>query len=222
MDRWGVIVLVLEKAGLVYLANPKTATQSLRAMLQPFADATPVETAHKHINAQAYARRWAPKVQRALGAVPETFAVMRAPIEHMGSWFRYRQREALRGHENSTHGLSFADFIKARLSDDPPPFARLGRQDRFLGFLDAGPPVTYVFDYANLGLLLDFLEDRLGTRLTLPHRNTSPEAEESALTLPSGLLARYQKAHATEFALYERVREAGMLQTVAAPLGQQD
>lgn len=212
-------MLVLEQARLVFLANPKTATQSLRAMLAPFAQATPDETGHKHINAQIYGRKWAGPIRRSLGPGFETFAVMRAPMEHLGSWFRYRQRDALRGHENSTHGLTFAEFVAARLSDDPPPFARIGRQDRFLGFLDGGLPVNYIFDYADLDRLLDFLSTRFGVRFELPHRNASPTADAAALTLPDDLLARYHSAHATEFALYDRVRKSGMLHTPAAPDG---
>lgn len=207
-------MLVLEKARLVYLANPKTATQSVRAMIGPFSQGTPSDTRNKHINAQIYASKWAEVITAQIGAVPETISVMRDPLDHLGSWYRYRQRDALRGHENSTHGISFPDFVRARLSDDPPPFARIGRQDRFLGFLGMGPPVTYVFDYAQLDLLLAFLSARLGTRLDLPRRNTSPTADASALRLPPGLMARLTKAHAEEFALYERVRQSGFLHTV--------
>ena len=214
-------MLVLENAGLVFLANPKTATQSLRAMLSPFALATPPETGHKHINAQIYGRKWADRIGATLGSPPQTFAVMREPLEHLGSWFRYRQRDALRGHENSTQGLTFADFVVARLSDDPPPFARIGRQDRFLGFLNSGPPVDYIFDYARLDLMLQFLSRRLGTRLDLPHRNASPKADAAALTLPGDLHARLLSAHASEFALYDRVRQGGLLPTSVAPDGTQ-
>ena len=48
-------MLVLKKARLVFLANPKTATQSLRAMLAPHAKATPADTGDKHINASQFA-----------------------------------------------------------------------------------------------------------------------------------------------------------------------
>ncbi len=209
-------MLVLRKAKLVFLANPKTATQSLRAMLAPYAKATPDETGDKHINAQIYGRKWARRVAARIGAEPETFAVMREPLDHLGSWYRYRQRDALRGHENSTHGLGFAAFVEARLSDDPPPFARIGRQDRFLGFLDSGPPVTHIFDYAQLNLLIRFLSDRLGVAMRLPHRNASPGAAPQALALPDDLAARLRALHAAEFALYDRVRQAGRLHT---PLG---
>ncbi|MFN3846681.1 MAG: gamma-glutamyl kinase [Paracoccaceae bacterium] len=206
-------MLVLKKARLVFLANPKTATQSLRAVLAPYAKATPADTGDKHINAQIYGRKWARRITARIGSPPETFAVMREPMEHLGSWFRYRQREALRGHENSTHGMTFADFVAARLSDDPPPFARIGRQDRFLGFLNSGPPVNHIFDYADLDRLLSFLSMRLGADLRLPLRNVSPKAPSEALILPADLLSRLHNAHAQEFALYDRVRTAGVLCT---------
>lgn len=207
-------MLVLKKARLVFLANPKTATQSLRAALAPHAKATPDDTGDKHINAQIYARKWARRISTRIGAMPETFAVMREPMAHLGSWYRYRQREALRGHENSTHGISFPDFVTARLSDDPPPFARIGRQDRFLGFFNSGPPVTYIFDYARLDLAMTFLSGRLGTDLALPVRNVSPKSEE-ALVLPPDLEARLREVHAGEFALYDRVSDQGVLHTPA-------
>ncbi|MFN4128645.1 MAG: gamma-glutamyl kinase [Paracoccaceae bacterium] len=211
-------MLVLEKAGLVFLANPKTATQSLRTMLAPFAQATPKGTEHKHINAQTYDRIWASRIARKLGTPAQTVAVMREPLEHLGSWFRYRQRDALRGHENSTKDLTFAEFVAAQLSEDPPPFARIGRQDRFLGFLNSGPAVTYIFDHTDLSRLVDFLASRLDAKLSLPRRNVSFETNAADLMLPADLLAQFQTAHATEFALYDRVRQSGMLHT-AAPRG---
>ncbi len=208
-------MLVLKDAGLVYLANPKTATQSLRAALGPFATATPPDTTNKHVNASLYARKWAGPVAGIIGRTPQTFAVMREPLEHLGSWFRYRQRDALRGHENATHGLSFAQFIEAVLRPDPPPFARIGRQARFLGFLTDVPPVTHVFDYAQLDLLLLFLNERLGANLKLPMRNVSPVVQDEALVLPVALKARLATELAAEFGLYDRVSVSGMLETIA-------
>lgn len=209
-------MLVLQKAGLVYLANPKTATQSLRATLGPFAKATPKDTGAKHINAAIYARKWAAHIAADLGAAPQTFAVMREPLEHLNSWYRYRQRDALRGHENGTHDISFATFIEAVLHPDPPAFARIGRQARFLGFLGGAPPVQLLFDYAQLDLLIVFLNERLGANLALPNRNVSPPvgAGEGA-ALPEALMAQLRHDLAVEFALYARVAEAGVLETAA-------
>ena len=211
--REGRGVLVLKEAGLVFLANPKTATQSLRAILAPHARATPKDTGDKHINATIYARKWAARVAQRIGTAPETFAVMREPLEHLGSWYRYRQRPALRGHENGTHDLSFADFIEALLMDEPPPFARIGRQARFLGFLNGGPPVNYIFDYARLDLMMLFLSERLSVELALPLRNVSPQIGQGALDLPDDLRAHLHKAHEAEFSLYDRVADHAVLET---------
>lgn len=212
-------MLVLKDAKLVYLANPKTATQSLRAALGPHAGATPKDTGHKHINAALYARKWASVLKKRHGGAFETFAVMREPLEHLGSWHRYRQREAIRGSENSTHGIGFDAFIEAVISPDPPAFARIGRQARFLGFLADVPPVHYIFDYAQIDLLLAFLDERLsldqrpGANLKLPLRNVSPEAADDALHLPDNLKTRLTTALSVEFDLYDRVALAGVLET---------
>ena len=210
-------MLVLKDAKLVYLANPKTATQSLRAALGPYAGATPQDTGNKHINASQYARTWATRLANSHGAPFQTFAVMREPLEHLGSWHRYRQRDALKGHQNATHGIDFTTFIEAVISPDPPAFARIGRQARFLGCLTDGPPVSTIFDYAQLDLLLVFLNERLDARLKLPLRNVSPERADGAFALPAALMARLTAALRAEFDLYDRVARAGVLKTDTPP-----
>lgn len=206
-------MLVLPKARLVYLATPKTASEAIRAMLAPHAETPETARQFPHMNAATYARRWAALLRAELGGAPETVAVMREPMEQMESWFRYRQRPALKGHPNSTLGISFPDFVEARLADPAPPFAAVGRQDRFLGFLDDGPPVTHVFDFARLDLLTDFLQARLGTPLVLEPRNVTIRDPDGTDPLPLDLLRRFRKAHAAEFALYDRVAAEGHLIT---------
>ena len=207
-------MLVLERARLVFLANPKTATQSIRAMLKPHAAVMPADLANRHVNARAYDRRWKEAVVSHLGFAPETFAVMREPVAHLGSWYRYRQRPALEGHENSTKGLSFAEFIAAVLQPEKPAYASIGQQDKFLG---AGKPhqVDLIFDYAQMPMLLAFLSERVGAPLTLPRRNVSPKEQTGSLELPEDLRARLRLAYAGEFDLYDRVRAAGVLRRTA-------
>lgn len=206
-------MLVLKEARLVYLANPKTAGRSLRLALEPFAIGVALGNVGRHIPAQTYQRQWRPLIRAELGVDPETFAVMREPKGQMESWFRYLQRDMVEGHQRSTRAASFADFVTARLSDSPPAHARIGRQDLFLGFGRRGVPVTHVFDYARLDLLLAFLESRLGARLVLPQVNVSPRLPPDRLTLPAALEARYRDVHRAEFALYERVARDGVLVT---------
>ena len=205
-------MLVLAKAGLVYLANPKTASQAIRAMLAPHSSSAEVSRDHPHMNAAIFARRFARTVQVAIGRPPETFAVMREPLDHMHSWFRYRQRDALRGHPNSTHGLSFAEFVEARLANPQPPFAAIGRQDRFLGHIGGGPPVTHIFDYARMDRLVAFLSNRLEVPLSLGERNISPKVADTP-DLSAPLMARFRAVHGTELDLYAKVAAKGHLIT---------
>jgi hypothetical protein len=204
-------VLVLKEARLVYLANPKTASRSIRAMLSPHAEAIPLGKEGTHLNAAGYARLYRADIADWLGADPETFAVMRDPLDHVGSWFRYRKRDSKRQQATSTRDITFAAFIEARLSGTAPAYARIGRQDRFLGFGKHGPAVTYVFDYARLDLLVDFLSERVKDRLILPMQNVSPKLDPHELVLPYELEARYRAEYAEEFSLYNRVAEAGLL-----------
>lgn len=204
-------MLLLTEAQLVYLANPKTAGRALRQMLAPFSVGLNQGRTGRHIPAAVYQRTWRPQIRAELGIDPGTFAVMREPRSHMESWFRYRQREMSRPHDRVTYSASFADFVAARLSDSPPTYARIGRQDQFLGFGKRAVPVTYVFDYARLDLLLDFLEGKLGQRLSLPVVNVSPRLPEACLTLPADLEARYRSQYQAEFALYDRVARDGVL-----------
>ncbi len=202
-------MLILADHGLVYLANPKTATQAVRAMLGPFAMATPQAVRGKHIGVPGYLKNWQVRMQAAHGPL-ETFAVMRDPVERLGSWYRYRARDAIAGSENSTAGMTFQAFVAAVLQDDPPSFARVGRQDVFLAAQDGKSAVDRLFDYAQIGVMIAFLQDRLGCALRLGVRNVSPAAT-AALVVSDGLMAQLRTARAEEFALYDAVRTAGVL-----------
>jgi hypothetical protein len=202
-------VLVLPRARLVILLTPKTGSQSLAEALAPHA--LPGFSG-RHIGAAEYARGHAADIARQLGAPPRTLAVMRAPLDRLGSWFRYRSRDSIADPAKATAGLSFAGFIAATLDPDPPPFARIGRQDRFLGVTGSGPAVDLIADYARLDGLEGWLSDALGATVRLPRRNASPGAPPD-LTLPDDLMARLRAARAGEFAVYDRVAAAGLLDT---------
>jgi hypothetical protein len=205
-------MLVLGDARLVFLATPKTASQAIRAMLQPHAAATPAKAGDRHIGVQMYERFWARHLTEALGGRPETFAVIREPIDRLGSWYRYRQRDNLRKAGHSTAQRTFEEFIAAKLLPNPPAFARFGRQDRFVNYTNGQAAVDHVFDYARLDLLLAFLAERIGAPLQLPKRNKSPvSARDASLDLSADLEARLRAADAPEFQLYDMVRATGVL-----------
>jgi len=205
-------VLVLAQARLVVLLTPKTGSQSLAAALAPHALPAGPGVKGRHIGATRYARDHAAAIAEALGELPRTLAVMRAPVDRLGSWFRYRARQGVADPAKMTAGLSFAEFVAATLEANPPSFARIGRQDQFLGLAGQGPPVDLIVDFARMDLLEAHLSDALGLPVRLPHRNVSP-GDPPDLTLPLDLIDRFRAARSGEFALYDRVSASGLLET---------
>lgn len=184
-------MMVFFKERLVFLAVPKTGTSAFEAA---FADKASMilrdPPGMKHTNARGFDRKFRPLFERKSEEKLETLAVIREPVDWLGSWFRYRQRPALKGHRNSTSGLDFAEFIQAYLEPDQPDFARLGSQARFLCDDNGNVLVDHLFAYEALGKLKSFLELRLGSIPALQRVNVSPPAD---LDLPDKLRDRLRE-----------------------------
>jgi len=207
-------MLILPSPRLVVLEVPKTGSLALRAMLEPLAaDLAP--DAPRHIRAEAFDRNHRATLETELGGRVELVAVVREPLRRLQSWYRYRQRDNVAALRISTREVSFNDFVADYLTPRPHPRAKLGRQDRFVGWDGARARVDHLFDYRRTDRLVAFLSERLGEPLKLPFRNVSPEAEDADYTLEEDVLARLLKRNAAEFDLYAAVREAGHL--VAPP-----
>lgn len=196
-------MLIFWKERLVFLANTKAGSTSLEAALESLAHVAiqrPPEL--KHLRAARYQRHIAPLLERLAGERFTTLALMRDPIDWLGSWYRYRTRDEIREAERSTAGMDFAEFCEAYLRPDPPAFAQVGSQARFLAGPDGTLLVDRVFRYEALDDLLHFLEDRLGCELTLPLMNVSPKAPTD---LPETLRGRLRERFAADYAIYEAI-----------------
>lgn len=198
-------MLILDKARLVVLEMPKTASQSLRNALSPFAEV--VSDVRRHAGFHVFGRDIYPKLIEDWNGVVECCCVVREPLSRAQSWYRYRQRDKIAGTERSTVGISFDDYIEALISDDPPPYVQGGRQSLFTGWDGVTTKVDHVFDYENLDQFLEFLGGRLGAELKLPIRNqsTGPIPEP----LPANLQNQFNDAYAADYALYRAVQRAG-------------
>ncbi|MBO6897249.1 MAG: sulfotransferase family 2 domain-containing protein [Shimia sp.] len=196
-------MLVFWKQKLVFLSVPKTGTTAIEEALAPTADmviSNPPEL--KHAPVYRYNRFFRPMFERACNTVDlELMAVMREPVSWLASWYRYRRRDFMHGHRNSTHDVSFEEFVLEYMKGDKKaPFANVGSQAKFLEPRPNGVKVDHLFRYEDQPRLLAFLEDRLARKIQLERRNTSPEMP---LDLPQDTMQKLRKKCAAEFELYE-------------------
>ncbi|MEM9320830.1 MAG: gamma-glutamyl kinase [Pseudomonadota bacterium] len=194
-------MLVFWKEKIVLLAVPKTGTTALERALAPRAStAILAPPGLKHTSARRYRREVAPWLTRD-GAWPhETVAVIREPLDWLGSWYRYRRRSQIDGSDTSTADIDFESFVAAWLQPKPPAFARIGSQARFLTGGRGRLLVQHLFRYEEFDHLLSFLADRLGAPVRVPQANVSPK---EGLTLSNDLEAHLRKAAARDFELWE-------------------
>ncbi len=200
-------MLVFSKARLVFLSVPKTETSAYEAALGPQATmiiSDPPEL--KHAPVFRYNRFFRPMLEKFVSERMDVLAVMREPINWLGSWYRYRQRDAVQGQENATHGVTFDEFVLAYMKGNRPAFAEVGSQAKFLETQKNGTGVTHLFRYEDQPGLIAFLEERLQTNITLPNINVSPAAP---LTLSSNVEMRFRRKFAGEFQLYDSIEACG-------------
>ena len=195
-------MLVFWRQSLVFLATPKTGSTAIETALSPLAAVVVMRPPNlKHTNAQRYQRHIAPFPGDPKGSDFATTALMREPLDWLGSWYRYRQRND-EAAEKSTRSISFGDFVRAYCRPDQPEFAKIGAQATFLtpqGFR----PVDHIFRYDRMDLFIRFVEQRLATRITLTKVNVSP-AGPVILSPQVETLMRHHRA--ADFALYDSLR----------------
>ncbi|MEJ6388841.1 gamma-glutamyl kinase [Gymnodinialimonas ulvae] len=200
-------MLVFWKARLVLLAVPKTGTTALEQALLPHADAAILNPPRqKHCTLRRYEAQLQGFFEQRGQHPMEVMAVIREPVGWLSSWYRYRSRDAIAGRPNSTRGIGFDAFVEAWLQDDPPPFAKVGRQSRFVSGDDGRVGVDHLFSHAKLDEAVGFLEERVGVRLEPGRSNVSP-AMTTELSPP--IVARLHAEAPEEFALWRRVQASG-------------
>jgi len=208
-------MLVFSKERLVFLSVPKTGTTAWVEALAPRASLVvraPPEL--KHAPVFRYNRFFRPMLERFVGEGLTVLAVMREPVDWLGSWYRYRRRPALRGQPASTDGIDFDTFVRAYARGSQPEYARVGSQAKFLEPQRNGTAVTHLFRYDDQPGLRAFLEDRLDTTLATGRHNPSPAAP---LALSAQVAALVRRKHAADFALYDGIGVGGAFRPLPAP-----
>lgn len=199
-------MLVFLKPRIVLLSVPKTGTSALEEALAPHAEILfRSEPTIKHLNLRQYLNRIRPLIARANQPPFETVAVIRKPLDWLGSWYRYRSRDVLIGHANSTADVSFEEFVTEYLRPprDRPPYARLGRQSEFFLDHDGNVAVDHIFRYEAMPLLVDFLSGRLGCPIELQRSNVSPQG---ATKLTQETRSRLRRDLARDYEIWQDAR----------------
>ncbi|WP_420397915.1 gamma-glutamyl kinase [Nioella sp.] len=200
-------MLVFWKQRIVLLAVPKTGTTALEQALLPHASAAILDPpGQKHVSAQGYRNRLSGFFEQRGKRPMELVAVMREPVDWLGSWYRYRSRPQLDGKPNSTAGLSFDAFVEAWLRDDKPAYAEVGSQANFLSDGQGKLSVDRLFRYDCIANLVRFMEDRLDTSLDMSRANMSPKRP---VELSDAMRNRLMREAAAEFALWDSLSGQG-------------
>ena len=197
-----VQMLVFWKENLVLLAVPKTGTTALEGALAPRASMVLRDPPQlKHAPCYRYRRFFKPLFVQAGGQEPELIAVVRHPVDWLSSWYRYRHRDDLVGHPNSTRGVSFDTFVTEYCKGKPAAYAAVGSQARFLTVGEEELGVDHLFRYEAPEALHAFLSDRLGPLPEMKRLNVSPSLDTP---LSADVLARLHAKRPAEFAMWER------------------
>ena len=194
-------MLVFWKENLVLLAVPKTGSTALQGALAPRASMVfrdPPEI--KHAPCYRYKRFLKPYFVQAGGQKPELMAIVRNPVDWLGSWYRYRTREELIGHENCTRDISFNAFVLEYCKGQPAPFANVGSQNKFLRINDGDIGAQHLFQYEQWDKVIVYLEERLEFKITLKQKNVSPTMN---LTLSAEVVEKLREKRAAEFEVWE-------------------
>ena len=196
-------MLVFWKARLVLLAVPKTGTTALEQALLPYADAAILNPPQqKHCTVKRYRNQLQKFFEQRGQRKLEVMAVVREPVDWLSSWYRYRARDAIAGSANSTRDIDFEAFVAAWL-DESAPFAKVGRQSRFVANEDGSLGVDHLFSHSKLDQAVAFLEGRVKARLDLGRTNVSPA---QATELSDDMCARLHTEAPEEFALWAHVQ----------------
>lgn len=168
----------------------------MEVALKPWADIAFYKH-RKHTPVGRYQRKIAPFLREAYALEPETMAVIRAPLEHLRSWYRYRAANL---------EVDFDGFVQAVLCEAPPEWARIGNQLNFLTDRNGHLEITHLFAYEAQPVLRDWLCGRMNGEIMFKPQNVSPNAPTP---IKPATLVAFNARYAGEIALHARTTSVG-------------
>lgn len=205
-------MIFLYRAKLLILSQPKTGTTALDSALGPRASIavnSPPEM--KHTGYRKFMKFVAPWIQAQTGLARKNYevvAVMREPIDWLGSWYRYRTREELSGGSgeragNYTGNISFEQFVLdvCKPKGEQPSYARMNSPCGVALAGERSIGVDRLFPYEDMSGLYELIEARTGKSVETKKMNVSPamplELSEAAREKIAGKFAFAFDVHAS-------------------------
>ncbi|MEO5916300.1 MAG: sulfotransferase family 2 domain-containing protein [Luteolibacter sp.] len=170
-----------------FLCNPKCGSTSIEKAINPYCESGlgGIPTL-KHINAKTFKRHIRPLLRRAgIAEQMETFCIVREPVERVYSWYKYQTRAVLSDEAHPTHqkytgGISFEQFVEGYISKVKPAYcAKIGTQAGFMNLAKGQLGVDHVFRLDQMDTVAEYLSQKIGKPIVIPHRNASPESTGS-------------------------------------------
>ena len=212
-------MIFLYHARLVILSQPKTGTTALDNALSPRSSIVinnppPL----KHMQYHKFMKFVAPWIEAQVGlgrSDYEVVSVMREPIDWLGSWYRYRTRDALKdGNKkkrvNYSGHVTFEEFVQEALKPKPErqSYAHLGNPCGVALNDNGSIGCDRIYPYEDLSGLYELIEERTKKPLELAKLNVSPEGD---MTLSDETRARLAAHWAFAFQLHGSLKRDGSL-----------
>lgn len=197
-------MLLFMEEKLAFLCVPKTGTTAFeRALGRRASLRFSSPPGLKHLSLRKFNSEIQNLIEDENEAHFETVAVIREPIDWLGSWYRYRRRDSISRKENSTRDISFDAFCRAYMATDRPPYARINSQATFLDPGPEGAEISHLYRYEEQEALVDFFEARLKFRPRLPRVNVSPRMD---LEIGEDTRAALREFCARDYALWQQAQ----------------
>lgn len=197
------------KYGYAFLCTPKCASTSIESVIHKYSDLS-LTNDFKHINAKKYNRYVVPLLKDIKpNAAIETICLMREPIDWLNSWYRYRSRKELSNpkhpkHKNYTGGVTFEEFLLAYIDIDRPSFAKVGKQHSFITLANGSSGIDKVFPFESLSKIEDYLSNKIGEKLSFPHKNISKKIIDKQ-GIDKALELKIKEFLKSDYELYESI-----------------
>jgi hypothetical protein len=193
----GLVMLISYRRNFVFIANLKSASTSIEAMLHPFADVKNTNTATgKHDGFALVQERYGWLFERRPIDTFFVFGVIRDPVEYALSVYNSHTKDAFDGTKHSAKGIPFDKYWMAERNKSWQLVPQVSRFKDSSGKL----ALDYVIDFSKLKVEFEEILTTMNVENDLRHLNESPVAA-TRNDVPAEILADMERHFAEDYAV---------------------